>query len=518
MITKTNYFAVATPEFLATLPKTLKDKHQLISQAKGKPHLLESEKFKSVFGLYVDTINSFLATQEPPKIPKTPKPQPRPSSKQTRKTVANRPKPNKKKIEEPSKSEEPEQGTKYTFQDRKEITFIKRYLNLNGKNKTKHQIGLFIKALQRSIVGKEIRRTSPFAEEIIDMQNRLVDKYNQMEDDKLYPVGIADDRLTKLKDIIEGEKIYKTVLLFKRFIGLQGKDNRKSIANLLKAVKNAIDKKVITRTQPYFQKLEQIAQTLARTLETGGAVMAEKRELMGLQGLVNGNDSLNGHDTAFVASTEPKKDITSIFTPMSEIDEVITRDTFRLGGEIGKLLGDLEQLKLAITIESPQGGGKTRFTYQMADAFADIGKTTAIFSLEIPKNSNLITSMRDEYIRPEHEPMIKVADELPFGFETVKMAANDYDVIIIDSWNKLDVPSSEFDKLKKGFPNTIFVVIFQRTTQGTIRGGTAPLFDSGINIEIEKVGDRFEDNYAVATKNRYAPTGIRYNIYKQKII
>jgi hypothetical protein len=102
--------------------------------------------------------------------------------------------------------------------------------------------------------------------------------------------------------------------------------------------------------------------------------------------------------------------------------------------------------------------------------------------------------------------------------ETIHKASKVFDVVIIDSWNKLDVHSSEFDKLRKAFSNTIFVVIFQRTTQGTIRGGTAPLYDSGINIEVVKVDEEFSNNYATTTKNRYGETGKKFNISSQKLI
>ena len=50
-----------------------------------------------------------------------------------------------------------------------------------------------------------------------------------------------------------------------------------------------------------------------------------------------------------------------------------------------------------------------------------------------------------------------------------------------------------------------------------IRGGTAPLFDAGINIEVVKVDDTFVNNYAVTTKNRYGVTGIKYNISQKAI-
>lgn len=208
----------------------------------------------------------------------------------------------------------------------------------------------------------------------------------------------------------------------------------------------------------------------------------------------------------------------SLFNSMNEIDETPSENSFRLAGDLGILLGDLERFELAITLEGDQGGGKTRFSYQLADGFADIDMKVAMFSLEIGRKSDLVRRMREEYLEAENREHIFITDQLPEGFDTIRKASKDFDVIIIDSWNKLHVKSSELDKLRKEFPNTIFIIIFQRTTQGTIRGGTAPLFDSGINLEVVKVDDTFVNNYAVATKNRYGVTGIQYNITEQKII
>lgn len=142
----------------------------------------------------------------------------------------------------------------------------------------------------------------------------------------------------------------------------------------------------------------------------------------------------------------------------------------------------------------------------------------AMFSLEIGRKSDLVRRMREEYLEEENRADIFITDQLPEGFDTIRKAARDFDVIIIDSWNKLYVKSSEFDRLRKEFPDTIFIIIFQRTTQGTIRSGTAPLFDAGINLEMVKVDDTFMNNYAVTTKNRYGVTGIKYNITQGEII
>ncbi len=91
-------------------------------------------------------------------------------------------------------------------------------------------------------------------------------------------------------------------------------------------------------------------------------------------------------------------------------------------------------------------------------------------------------------------------------------------MIIIDSWNKLHESSLEFDSLRTDFPNTIWVVIFQRTSGGVIRGGNAPLFDAGINIEIVKSEEGFEKKYAICNENSYPNTGSMYLIFEGKII
>ena len=229
-------------------------------------------------------------------------------------------------------------------------------------------------------------------------------------------------------------------------------------------------------------------------------------------------NGLDGIDDNNIAPIKPKKRALEIFDSMDEIESEPSENTFRLEGELGKFLGDLERFELAITIEGDQGGGKTRLAYQLANAFAEFGDKVAVFSLEIGKKSDLIRRMREDYIQPENLKNIFIADQSPKGLDTIKEAAKKFDVIVLDSWNKVGAPSIEFDRLRKEHPDTIFLVIFQRTTQKTIRGGTAPLFDAGINIEVVKVDDSFVNNYAVATKNRYSATGTRYNISQQAIM
>ncbi|MEM9388822.1 MAG: antirestriction protein [Bacteroidota bacterium] len=343
------------------------------------------------------------------------------------------------------------------------------------------------------------------------------------EKDKTVKESI-DLYLTRLNEHLNRErrrsKTDQDQSFINRFVKLNNKIiTREEIGKFIQSLQRAIIKKQIRRSSFYAQHIEKIQVKLIA--QYNRLVDGEKIRIQigkdWLEKLTSSNSvtSLDGIPDTSANIRAPKK--LSIFESMDHIQSGLSEDSFRLQGDLGKLLGDLERFELAITLEGDQGGGKTRFGYQLANAFAQLGNQIAVFSLEIGKRSDLIRRMREEYVDPANRSKIFITDQLPDGFETIRKAAKQFDVVVIDSWNKLNVHSSQFDKLRKDFPNTIFIVIFQRTTQGTIRGGTAPLFDAGINLEVVKVDDTFRNNYAIATKNRYGETGLQYSIHSRQL-
>ncbi|MCO6465708.1 MAG: hypothetical protein J5I53_03740 [Bradyrhizobiaceae bacterium] len=58
-------------------------------------------------------------------------------------------------------------------------------------------------------------------------------------------------------------------------------------------------------------------------------------------------------------------------------------------------------------------------------------------------------------------------------------------------------------------PRTIFIVIFQKTTTGGIRGGSSILFNSSATIDVRREGD---ERIAHMVKGRYGTQGWRYLI------
>ncbi|WP_017730745.1 hypothetical protein [Nafulsella turpanensis] len=539
MISIANYSHSIKSVDINSLPQALQEGHQFFIEAESVYD--QDESIKETIDIYLQKLNEYLGAKESnvkadsePKEAKSKSSFPPKAKNEANSAKAKIKAPLKsrapgKKAAPKSKPAEPvsKSQPKLVASQSKDVLFIKRFINMHNKVKSRHQINLFIKALQKAIVGREIRKTSKHAGHIKEIQKKLCDQHNKMSDGDSVKIAINEQWLNELVAAAGGEKVYKSVQLIKRYIGLQGEMLITRIESLLKAVQAALSKKEITCSDPYYDKIKTIQKNLEIAKE-GGKVKIEKAELNGLEGILNAcgcSANLSGLEdydlppltTDGKVKKKPDKDL-DIFDSMDQLNSQPSDNSFRLKGDLGKMLGELERFELAITLEGDQGGGKTRFSYQLANAFAEIGLQVAVFSLEIGRRSDLIRRMREAYIVEVNRKNVFITDKLPEGLETIYKASKAFDVVIIDSWNKLNVHSSEFDKFRKSFPNTIFIVIFQRTTQGTIRGGTAPLYDSGINIEVVKADEEFSNNYAVATKNRYGETGKKFNISSQKLI
>jgi hypothetical protein len=165
------------------------------------------------------------------------------------------------------------------------ITFIKRYVNLQNKVKTKSQILHFINALQRAITEKKIRKTSKYSKEIKHIQDELVKLYNKMGEQA--KVEIKESTFNSYYKIAYGQKVMLSVSFIKRFIGIQGKTDVKDRADRLrKQMEQAVVKQKINRADPNKVKLEEIYRAVRSYLEGKSKIIqVDKTELNGLNGL-----------------------------------------------------------------------------------------------------------------------------------------------------------------------------------------------------------------------------------------
>ena len=209
------------------------------------------------------------------------------------------------------------------------------------------------------------------------------------------------------------------------------------------------------------------------------------------------------------------------FTRADKSPEIKAADTYRLNGELGKLLGDIQPYKYSIVLTGDPHAGKTEFTMQLANGFAEIGKTVGAFMLEQGGLESKDTKAAIERnVTEKNKQNVYVTGEASKGIATVKEYANKFNVIIIDSWQKLGIPSTKFDSLRHEFPNTIFIVIFQQNGEGGTRGGVVADYDTPVLLKVHKVDSTFVNNYVEVKKNRgNAPSlALHYMVKAKKIV
>ncbi|MBR8534439.1 hypothetical protein KDU71_02620 [Carboxylicivirga sediminis] len=211
-------------------------------------------------------------------------------------------------------------------------------------------------------------------------------------------------------------------------------------------------------------------------------------------------------------NAQDDRSLNGLFTPMADVGKDNHFEKINLPGDLGRFLGYVERYEYSIVLRGEKGAGKTRLTYQMMNTFAKAGFTVGSFTLEIGKDSNLVTDMRNEYLCPTIVDKVQIAESCPGGIDDVKAAAKVFDVVFIDSWGKIpNVDQDDFDRLRKEHPDTMFVVIFQSTTNGTVRGGSKAEYDGGMVIQVQKGGR------AICEKNRYNGEDLTYLVFQRKL-
>ena len=194
-------------------------------------------------------------------------------------------------------------------------------------------------------------------------------------------------------------------------------------------------------------------------------------------------------------------------------------NTFRLNGELGKLLGDLQRFRLAIVLQGDAHAGKSEMCAQLANGFLDIGLNGGYYDLEQGGLTSKDTQAAfKRNITPQNQKRLATTGEAPEGIKTIRENAEKFDFVVIDSFQELDEPTTAFNDLRKDFPNTIWIIIFQQNAKGGIRGGSRPIFDAPLRLKVHHVDDTFVNNYAEVEKNRGNRIGLQYNVSKKKMI
>jgi len=224
------------------------------------------------------------------------------------------------------------------------------------------------------------------------------------------------------------------------------------------------------------------------------------------------NDQVNETHQKVTQLSTPKRKDSRIKKLSDKSNEPI--DFYNVAGETGKFLQLVERKSkesVAITLDGPQGAGKTTTMWKMMNDFASGGNEVLFFSLEEHPDSYLVEDKKNQYINDANLDLINMVGDVNDQTDFYSLVKQ-FDIIFIDSWQKLIemVGKIKFDKdMRKHFDGKVFVVIFQQTVQGKTKGGADISFDGDIIIKLHKdeSGD-FSKNYAYYDKHRYTKKDI----------
>ena len=200
------------------------------------------------------------------------------------------------------------------------------------------------------------------------------------------------------------------------------------------------------------------------------------------------------------------------------------RESFLVADEqMSLFLGSLEiktKDSLVITLTGKQGSGKTRFAFQFMNALAQryqVGHA----SIEEHPESVLYEEKAYQYLNDTALEHITAQDVR--SLEELDTMIRTNEVIVIDSFQKMRelAPNFEVDKdLRKKYDGKLFLVIFQQTADGKMRGGSKSQFDGDIILFTETFPD-YRENYVFPDKNRYnkrPATELQYSIYQKRML
>ena len=465
MITIDNYFNKVNSLDLKSLPEALKKGHDFVLKATSNGtswvSYHSSEPIKKTVDMYLGKLNEFVSSTT--KVEK----------KQTKKGAE------KKQPDEPIKETMPRQRVTKTAKSVKndedipaedgpqlveripeELRFIRRFVNLNGKTKTKDDLLRFINGLQKAIIEKRIRKTSSYAVQVKYIQDSLVKTFNTMK--ARIKLEINTKTLTEFTDLLGGEKIYPSIQLLKKYINLNGKAGMKEKAmKLVKQMETAAKKRKVSKGDVYEAPLQQAYKNLREFIndKKQKTLLIEQREL-------------NGLDEVFGCACNQLNGVDEMPAIMNSMDFANMQfETIGLKGKWLNLIGDPSSNFTAMVFGKPKMG-KSYLCIDFAGYLARNHGKVLYVAKEEGLDMTLQKKLNDKDVA---HPNLYVASILPENLSP-------YDFIFLDSVNRLSLSPEDLNQLKASNPSKSFIFIFQTTKMGAFRGANS--FQHDVDVVI----------------------------------
>jgi hypothetical protein len=453
MINTGNYFeAIKTIDF-SSLPDALKNGDKLTRGAaqNGWSAYNSNENIKRVVDAYLGHLNEWVRKYIAPEE----------EIKKLKQKSASKEKSKQSTEKQDSQPMDPTPVEKVTL----EIAFIKRYVGLHSKTKDRKQILSFINGLQRAIVEKRIRKTSPYAKEIASIQDQLIKCYEEMGESVL--VSIDEKSLKSYTEIAYSEKTMQTVAFIKQFIGIHGhKGVKEKAQGLLNRINKAIKAERIVETDPHFSELNNMIKSLETYLE-GKTTAPEinSATLSGLMGIAGFGSKKKSPDE----NEKPEGIISSVDLASMQFE------TIGLQGKYRELIGDPSVGFSAMVYGLPKSG-KSTLCIDFARHLAEYhGK---VLYVAVEEGFGYTLKEKFERLNAIH-PNLVIAEKLPEDMPN-------FQFVFIDSVSKAGLSTDDLTILRKQNPKTAFIYIFHTTKEGNFRGKQDFAHDVDVIINVEK--------------------------------
>jgi hypothetical protein len=329
-----------------------------------------------------------------------------------------------------------------------EIRFLRRFLWLDGKQRSKESIKRLLFSLQKAMVERRIRKNSPYAEEIQKIHDRL---WEIVVDDQIQSFIVELDPKLKAhyKEIVGSQSVKEAVKLLKRFIPLQGKsDIDEKVIKLHKQAIHLIREKKIKMDNPYHPRIMQMIEVLEHYIED---IEYEKPELAyNLQYLGKLPDVMS-----------PEQLLSMEF------------ETIGLQGKWKELIGD-PSVGFSIMVFGQPKSGKSTLMLEFAQHLAgNHGKT-----LYVAIEEGFGYTLKDKIQR-----VGATSSQLSFAAEMPKKL-DGLDFVFIDSISRGGLEIEDLIKLQEQYPRIGFIYIFHTTKDGRFRGGNLYAHEVDVIIEV----------------------------------
>ena len=474
MITIQNYYTELKTVDQSTLPATLVKSGQFVDKVTKDGSTWEayhaSDQIKKTVDIYLTKLNDFLKANTKT-VTKKEKVKATTQPKEKTKVISIEKKPVKAKKKTARELAYDKANKVEKISD--ELKLIKRFVLMHDKSKTQKQIRLLINAIQKAIIEKRIRKTSPFSKEIMEIQSFLIKLHAKYEDaEQRIHVIIGDKKRGHYLTSVGKQAELYSVKLIKSYVNLQGKliTNIKA-KRLYNRIANAVNKGKLTKKDKYWEAIENIISTLRSFVKKNaveGELTIPSKELNGLEGIINGCPctEING------VNGIPKNTI------MSSTD-IVDLDFEKLGftGKWKQLIGDPSSGFTTMIFGKPKMG-KSYLAVDFSGYLARNHGTVLYVAREEGIDDTLQQKLKDKNVA---HPDLYVSDYLPEDL-------SQYDFVFFDSVNKLGLKPDDLEDLKRQFPTTSFIYIFQTTKQGNFKGGNEFQHDVDVVIEVPEKG------------------------------